>query len=389
MSTERLYYADCYTSEFEARIVDSADVGRRVYLDRTAFYPTSGGQPNDLGTLGNQPVVDVIEDNDRIAHILAAPLTEESVRGAVDWSRRYDHMQQHTGQHLLSAVFVEFLDIPTLSFHLGAGVSTIELETKDLREAQIDAVEERANRIVAEARPVNIVFEHADAAENLRKPSARTGVLRIVEIEGLDRSACGGTHVRSTAEVGPIQMRKSEKVRNHLRIEFVCGLRALRRTKQDFRVLTGLARELSAPADGLPEHVASLRQRLLDTEKDRHKMALELARRDGEALYQATPLSGGMRRALLHVPVIDDLMRAKAQAFTAGSNALLLAFAADPPGVLLATSADSGVNAGAVMKQVLSQTGARGGGSFTLAQGSISNPATEHALAAELGFSAS
>src|SRR4051794_9951967 len=265
--TARLYYQDSYTSAFHAQVVDSSPDGKRVYLDKTYFYPTSGGQPHDTGQLGEQAVLEVLDEGDRIAHLLAAPVSTGIVRAQIDWSRRYDHMQQHTGQHLLSAVFTEAYQMPTLSFHMGSELSTIELGTKELNDAQIDTVESRANEIVREARCVRILFEDAGKAQDLRKESLRTGTLRIVEIEKLDRSACGGTHARSTAELGPIQIRKGEKIRGNVRIEFVCGLRALRRAKADFRILVQLARESATAPEKLPEHLAVLRERLAEGEK--------------------------------------------------------------------------------------------------------------------------
>src|SRR5947209_156984 len=162
--TERLYYTDSYLREFRARVVDTADEGRRVYLDRTAFYPTSGGQPFDTGTLAGVPVVDVIDEDGRIAHVLERPVLVETVQGRIDRERRFDHMQQHTGQHLLSAVFVEMQDAPTLSFHLGAESCTIDIGAAALTPEQVRAVERRANEIVQQNRPVSISFEHATEA---------------------------------------------------------------------------------------------------------------------------------------------------------------------------------------------------------------------------------
>jgi len=388
MPTERLYYTDCYLSTFSAQIAGMAESGRRVYLDRTAFYPSSGGQPNDWGMLGGRRVLDVIDEDERIAHILESPVDATQVEGHIDWSRRYDHMQQHTGQHLLSAVLVELFQIPTLSFHMGSEVSSIEIGTKEWTPAHVDSVEERVNQIVWEARAVRILFEEAEAVQDLRKPSARTGTLRIIEIEGLDRSACGGTHVRSTAELGPIQIRKSEKIRGHVRIEFVCGLRALRRTRQDFRVLSELARQSAAPIDRLPEQISGLRERLSEAEKERQRTTMELARRDGEALYHSSaPSPDGARRLLLRVPAIDEAIRAKAQAFANGSKAVALALASEGRAVLITVSADSGVHAGTVLKDTLAGSGGRGGGSAVLAQGSLPNDEVAEKLARALGFS--
>jgi alanyl-tRNA synthetase len=389
VSTERLYYNDSYLSEFEAQICREPSDPCRIYLDRTAFYPTSGGQPHDLGTLGGQPVVEVVDEGDRIAHVTTAPLASSSntVAASIDWARRYDHMQQHTGQHLLSAVFAERFGYQTLSFHMGGEVSTIELGATELSDSQVNEVERQANLIANESRPVHIRFEDAADVAGLRKASERAGTLRIVEIEGLDRSACGGTHVRSSSETAPLQIRKTEKIRGNVRLEFVCGLRAVARAKQDFRVLSDLARQSASPIDKLPEQFAALRLRLAAAEKDRQRLSVEAARREGEELYEEASLSPeGIRRARLHVPSIDEAVRAKAQAFTAQPKAVLLVLAEEPPGVLIACSPDAGLNAGAILKQVLAAAGGRGGGAATLAQGSLPNAQVGGALADALGF---
>jgi alanyl-tRNA synthetase len=385
--TSRLYYQDSYTSAFDAQVVDYSSDGKRVYLDKTYFYPTSGGQPHDKGFLAGQSVLDVLDEGDRIAHLLSAPISVQTVSAQVDWPRRYDHMQQHTGQHLLSAVFMEAYGMPTLSFHMGSEVSTIELGTKELTEAQIDAVESRADEIVREARCVRISFENSDKAQDLRKESSRTGTLRIVEIEGMDRSACGGTHVRSTGELGPIQIRRMEKVRGNIRAEFVCGMRALRRTKADFRILAQLARESATAPENLPEHVATLKERLAEAEKEKGRLVLQIAERDGASLYSSTVASeDGLRRALLRLQVIDAGARATASAFVTHSRAAVLIIAEKPPAMLLACSPDSGLHAGEMLKEALGKTAGRGGGSAVLAQGSLPNSAAAEALVIDLGF---
>ncbi len=392
VSTERLYYTDSYLTAFDASIDPTFPLQPggpcRIYLTKTAFYPTSGGQPHDLGTLGGQAVLEVIDEGDRIAHLTAGPIHSSSaVTGVIDWDRRYDHMQQHTGQHLLSAVFAERLGFPTLSFHMGSEVSTIELGAPELSDSQLQEAERRANLAANEARPVRVHFENAAEAEGLRKASERSGILRIIEIEGLDRSACGGTHVRSSSETAPLLIRKAEKIRGNVRIEFVCGLRAVARARQDFRLLADLARQTASPIDKLPEHMAALRLRLSAAEKDRQKLGMELARREGGELYAATPAAAdGIRRARLAVSAIDETARAQAQAFTAQPKAILILIAADSSGVLVACSADSGVNAGATLKQVLTAAGGKGGGAATLAQGNLPDPAVANALAAALGF---
>ena len=383
--TERLYYHDSRLLEFDARVVERSDDGRRVYLDRTAFYPTSGGQPFDTGMLGGVQVMEVVDEDERIAHLLAAPLRAEQVRGRIDAGRRFDHMQQHTGQHLLSAVFVEMLKAPTLSFHLGAESCTIDIGVAALAPEQIRAVERRANEMVFENRPVAISFEHASEATDLRKPSARGGEIRIVAIEGLDRRACGGTHVRSTSEIGPILIRRLERIRGNVRVEFVCGLRALDRARKDYEALSAAARAFSSPLDEAPARVAALTTALQESEKARGKLAGALARAEGRQLYSETQADAEGRRSVVRaVAAIDDDVRAMAQGFTSGEKARFIAIAENPPAILLAVSGDLGVHAGNELKPLLAEAGGRGGGNVTLAQGSVPDAGKLAAVIAKL-----
>ncbi len=369
--TTRLYYSDSYLCEFRARVAATEDGGRRVYLDRTAFYPTSGGQPFDSGTLGGVAVVDVADEGDRVAHLLKSPLRSEEVEGRIDWARRFDHMQQHTGQHLLSAVFEELYGIPTLSFHMGAEASTIDVEAATLDPARIERVEERCAEIVAEARPVTIAYEDAGTAAGLRKESQRSGTLRIISIQDVDRSACGGTHVRSTAEIGPVLIRKLDKIRGNARVEFVCGLRALRQARRDYRILAETSWALSAPFERAPELIAAQAERVKSLEKICQRQAAELAVREGRELHAATlPDAQGLRRARQD-GAIDEAMRVRAQSFVGAGKAVFLAVCQDPPSVLLAVSADSGMHAGERVKAAVTAAGGRGGGNPALAQGSV------------------
>ncbi len=372
MNTDRLYYTDSYVREFSARVIEADAGGLRVTLDRTAFYPTSGGQPFDLGTLGGSRVREVFDEDDRVIHLLEAPLVSNAeVEGRIDWDRRFDHMQQHTGQHLLSAVFEELYSMPTVSFHMGAETSTIDLRAASLDAKQTDRAEDRCAEIIAQARPVIVTFEDAASASGLRKESQRSGTLRIVSIQDIDRSACGGTHVSSTAEIGPILIRKIEKIRGDIRVEFVCGLRALRQARQDYRVLSEIGRALSVPLDRTREVITAQIERIKALEKASQKLSTELAMREGRELYAATaPDSAGLRRVTQRGP-IDDAVRARAQAFAAGGSALFLAICEEPPSVLLAASADSGVHAGDRVKAAVTAAGGRGGGNQMLAQGSV------------------
>jgi alanyl-tRNA synthetase len=318
---------------------------------------------------------------------LEPPAAAIEVDGRIDWTRRWDHMQQHTGQHLLSAVLIELFDITTVSFHLSADSSTIDISPPTLDSKRAEKVEERCAEIIAEARPIKITYEDSSADLGLRKASARTGTLRIVSIDapdkrdGLDKSACGGTHVRSTAELGPILIRKIDKIRGNARVEFVCGLRALRRARQDFKTLSEISRLVSVPFEETPALVAAQVERAKSFEKTAQRLAAELAQREGRELFEATA-SGpdGIRRVTQRGP-IDDAMRARAQAFVAGSRAVFLALCADPPSILLAASPDSGVHAGERVKAAVTAVGGRGGGNPGLGQGSVPSAGSLEAIA--------
>ncbi|HWQ56092.1 MAG TPA: DHHA1 domain-containing protein, partial [Bryobacteraceae bacterium] len=373
--TERLYYTDSYLREFSARVVERS--GDLLYLDRTAFYPTSGGQPFDTGAIAGVSVVDVFEDGERIAHRTAAPIDGEEVACAIAWDRRFDHMQQHTGQHLLSAVFAELHRASTLSFHLGEESSTIDIDRPSLDARAMRAAEERANAAVVENRPVMVSFEDAAAAPGLRKPSGREGTLRIVGIEGLDRSACGGTHVRATGEIGPILIRKLERVRDALRVEFLCGFRAVRRARADFDSLTKVAQMFSSSLDEAPGMVAAHMEASRAAEKQVRRLAGEVARYRGHELYDAAqPGPDGLRRYTERAAAggLEEL-RAVAQSFTARPKAVYVGVLQNPPSVLLAVSADAGIDAGKLVKEAVSTVGGRGGGTARMAQGSVPDPA--------------
>jgi alanyl-tRNA synthetase len=376
MGTDRLYYTDSYLTDFQARVVDRSPDGLRLYLDRTAFYPASGGQPHDTGLLAGVPVTEVVDEGDRIAHLTAAPVEGVEVECRVDWPRRFDHMQQHTGQHLLSATIIELYGIPTVSFHLGEDISTIDLVTSALDPEQVIAAERRANERVVENLPVTVTYETPEEARDLRVPSDRQGLLRIVTIQGLDRIACGGTHVRATGEVGPVLIRRLERIRGNVRLEFLCGARALRRTRADFDALSRIARTLGSSLDDAPALVAAQREGLDASERSRRKVAAELAGLRGRELYDATtPDAAGIRRVTRRLPAgaLDDELRALAQGFIARSRAIFLVTIEDPPSILLAASSDSGVHAGNTLKEALAAAGGRGGGNAQLAQGSVSS----------------
>ncbi|HPV73555.1 MAG TPA: alanyl-tRNA editing protein [Gemmatimonadaceae bacterium] len=386
--TDRLYYADAYCARFGARVTSRAEDGRRVYLDRSAFYPTSGGQRHDLGTLGGVAVTDVVDEDDRVAHVLAAPLDADEVEGVVDWPRRWDHMQQHTGQHLLSAIGADRFGWETVSVHFGAESSTIDFGVESIGPETLQELERLANAGVTENRPVTVTFEEAEMATGLRKPSDRGGVLRIVSIEGIDRSACGGTHVRATGEIGAIMLRRVEKVRKATRVEFLCGMRAIARVRGEYDVLARLANGLSCSIDELPTLVPAQAEQLRALENDRRRLEGEVSAARARDVHAAlTPGDDGVRRLLERRASgkVDDA-RALALAFAALPKGVVAVAVATPPAILVAASDDSGVDAGRLLKEALGAVGGRGGGSARLAQGTVPDAAALETVIAALGF---
>ena len=373
MSTQRLYYTDSYLTDFDAQVVEVADDGRRVYLDRTAFYPTSGGQPHDLGSLAGARITDVIDEGERIAHLVESRVASDggAVQGTVDWERRFDHMQQHTGQHLLSAVLEELYGFHTVSVHFGRDYSSLDLDVESLSAERVVEAEARANALVAENRAVTTSFEDASQASGLRKESGRTGTLRIVSIAGLDRSACGGTHVRATGEIGAILVRKVERVRKAARLEFVCGLRAVRRARADFESLTRIAGGLSASLEEAPALVAAQSEQLRAAENERRRLERELAGHRARALYDAAPADERNLRVVRQDAATMDELRTLAQATIALPRAVLVGTIGEPPSLLLATAEDTGLDAGRLLREGVNRVGGRGGGSSRIAQGSV------------------
>ena len=382
--TQRLYYLDSHLRSFEASVVERAEEGRRVYLDRTAFYPTSGGQLHDTGRLEGITVADVIDEGDRVAHLLAEPLASGPiVRGELDWPRRFDHMQQHTGQHLLSAVLADLWNYSTTSVHLGELTSTLDLDTPQLTSEQVAQAEERANQVITENRPVTIAFEDAAASTGLRKPSSRSGAIRIVSIEGLDRSACGGTHVRATGAIGALLVRKVDRVRKGVRLEFLCGLRAIGRSRLEFDILSNLAADLSSSFEELPRVVANQRADVKALSASKRELEADLSRYRAQELYAAAqPDPAGIRRATVRLADggLDEL-RGLALAFAGFPRAVFIGATEAPPSVLLSAAPDSGIDAGSVLKETVSNAGGRGGGSSTMAQGVLPDRAQlDHVL---------
>ena len=388
--TERLYYTEPTCVECDATVTSCHTVDGRsmVTLDRTVFYPSSGGQPCDTGTLGGCAVVDVLDlDGGQVGHVVDAPLVVgSSVRGQVDWPRRFDHMQQHTGQHILSAAFDRLHQARTVGFHLGADVSTLDLD-KVLNAGAMEAAEIEANRIVWDNRPVSIRFATPEEAATmtLRKEPTRSGSLRLIDVAGFDLSACGGTHVEWTGQIGHIAVKSWEKFRGGTRLEFVCGGRALREYRMARDIVAGCVRVLSVPPADLP---AAIERGQADN-KDLRRTAK--AQQQRLAVYEAAGLVArgtSVGSATVVVEVIEgwDQAGLKALATAAASRPGVVAAlmsASEPTLVVIARASDVSLDASAVLKALVAGCGGKGGGKADLAQGGgmTGDPAT---LKAEL-----
>jgi alanyl-tRNA synthetase len=271
MPTQRLYYTDSYTTTFEAEISERTayEDTPAVVLNRSYFYPTSGGQPHDTGTLNGVPVGDVVvrEEDGAVLHVLDKTVlldevfSSDTVQGMIDWARRFDHMQHHTGQHILSQAFIRIADAETVSFHLSSDSVTIDLNRADISPAHVDQAENLANQIVTSNRPVRAFYPSDDelADLTLRKVPEVDGKLRVVDIAKFDVTACGGTHVAFTGEIGVIKVLKTERRGDLTRVEFRCGTRAFQDYQEKHAILTAIATELTTGYDQVPAIVAKLR----------------------------------------------------------------------------------------------------------------------------------
>jgi alanyl-tRNA synthetase len=395
---ERLYYADSFLKSFPAVVVDVRELSRsggesvwQIALDRTAFYPTSGGQPNDTGLLRavspsgaalDIPVDSVEEDESgQVWHYVRKPLSlGAKVEGHIDWPLRFDHMQQHSGQHLLSAVFLSELNAPTVSFHLGETVSTIDLASGPIAH-RLEHVEDLVNEIVAQDRGVsarNVSRAEAEsmlASGDLRKLPERPGDIRIIEIAGIDRNACGGTHVRSTGQIGALLLRGTEKVSRGFRVEFVCGLRAVHAARADAAILSQATAALSVGPADIPAAVERLKSDSKAAAKDRQRLREELADYHASRLAVEVQIDGGLRfvdRSWKdRDPEYIRLLASRLASAAPSTIIFLCSEMADPVSFVFARSLNLNFDCGRILKEALSQLGLRGGGSAEFAQGEV------------------
>ena len=389
--TKRLYYNQPDLLEFDSVVEETTGVSAEtprpaVVLRESAFYPTSGGQVHDAGWLtldGDRLRVSEVEDREdgKVVHYLEAPLklppAGSAVHGSIDPERRRDHMQQHTGQHVLSAAFIELYQMPTVSFHMGDDYCSIDLAIGSIGSAQVVGAEKRANEIIFENRPVRIRYVPRAEAEKLglrKLPPAERDELRLIEIADFDLSACGGTHVNSTGQIGSILLRKTEKTRQGVRVEFVCGDRAVRMARRDYGALTEAAALFSAQIWDVPQQIRKTFDDLKASRKQKEDALEQLAGALAASALKDAPEVNG-RRTVVRSYADRDTSFAKLfaqKATRAGVPAIaLVASTLDPPGLVFAQSPGGTADMGALLKQVLTAVGGRGGGSRDFAQGGV------------------
>jgi alanyl-tRNA synthetase len=394
MPAKRIYYDDAFEREFTAEVLrcerakanggadavigDKENSGAelwRVTLDRTAFYPSSGGQPNDTGQLGEARVLDVMDEDEEVIHVVDRHIEAGPVSGRIDWERRFDHMQQHSAQHLLSAVFHEKFALPTVSFHLGAKLCSIDLRGREPTQEILDVAADAVNALVYEDRAVKVRYGTAEelAAEGVRKTVERAGVLRAIEIEGVELQPCGGTHVRSTGQIGMILLRGVSRIRQDWRVEFACGKRAERLAREDYATVRAVAQRLNCAAQ---ETVAAA-ERVVQ-ERDAHfksaRASLEkLAEAEARAAVQATEAGGDGVRVVTRVfhGVEPEYAQCFAREVGKAGKAVALVARAECGSIFFSQHASAGQDMNALLAETLKEIGGKGGGSRDVARGRL------------------
>lgn len=391
----RLYYDDSYTVQFTARILERLEANERpaVVLDGTYFYPTGGGQPNDTGTINGVEVVDVFtrETDLAVVHVLksALPDTDEQAECRIDWSRRFDYMQQHTGQHILTQAFIQTAGINTVGFHLGVESVTIDLDRLNIPAESVEQAETLANRIVAENRPVTArIVDPAEVGADIRKRGTpdkiATEGLRVVTIENFDRTACGGTHVAHTGEIGVIKVLRLDKRSDKTRVEFRCGGRAL----ADYRLKNDLANRLTAALNcGLPEvdqAITRQQEQIKDLQRTLKETKSRLLEYDARALAEQAVNHNGLRIVKLVTSEYDvDDLRLLAKRITEQPGMVaIMAVPGEKANLLIARSADLPHDLNPVFKRAVAVIGGRGGGKPDFVQGGGVPAAAEQLSAA-------
>jgi alanyl-tRNA synthetase len=389
MATHRLYYDDSFLQNFSARVVDCGPVepfadasGTQpawgVVLDATAFYPSSGGQPNDFGRLGTARVLDVRDDGDEIVHIVDQEISLGAVEGCVDWGRRFDHMQQHTGQHLLSAMLQERFGLPTVSFHLGSELCTIDVRGPEPSEDALRGAQRAANAIVFADRTVHVRYGTADqlARDGVRKQVDREGILRAIEIEGVDLQPCGGTHVKTTGQIGLVLIRRCTKIRQDWRVEFACGGRAERIATEAYQLLRAIGERLSCAPEEAPVAIEKASAERDSSFKSLRSTLQQLAEARAKLMIASTVPTNHAVRVVAEVLREEnpELLLPLATELAKSEKVVALLVHELTGQLVFAQSAEAGKDLSSTLKQVLAAIPGKGGGTRDFVRAKLNDP---------------
>jgi alanyl-tRNA synthetase len=362
----------------DAALESSAAQLWRVKLDRSAFYPTSGGQPHDTGRLGEAHVVDVVDEDEEVVHLADKPIEIGAVKGSIDWNRRFDHMQQHTGQHVLSAVFHSKFALPTVSFHLGSDICTIDVRGQEPTQEILDGAMAAANDVVYANRVVEVKYGSAEelAAAGVRKTVDRSGTLRAIEIESLELQPCGGTHVQRTGQIGMILLRGASRIRQDWRVEFACGRRAERLAREDFATLKAVAQRLNCS----PQETVSAAERVV-AERDAHFKSTRssiqrLAEMDARAYLQEVQIGADGLRVVAKLFESDppEYVQAFAREVAQAENTVALLVRKECGHIFFSQHPTARKDMNALLAEALKRVPGKGGGSRDSARGRLADP---------------
>jgi alanyl-tRNA synthetase len=385
MPTRRLYYDDSFQENFSAQVLscellteaEDGGLGPRwgVVLDQTLLYPTSGGQPHDLGKIGDANVLDVLDKDDRIVHVVDRHVAIGRTDGCIHWPRRFDHMQQHTGQHLLSAVFQERFGLITVSFHLGEAVNTIDLQGPQPSPLILEGAARAANSVIFEDRAITVRYGTAQefAARGVRKEVDRKGVLRAIEITGIDLQPCGGTHLRHTGQLGLVLIRGCTKIRQDWRVEFVCGGRAEAAARKDLELINQVSTQLKCAPQDLHASVERLLHEREAVTKRLKILLPKVADSDAVALLAAaTPRGDGLRVVTQVLQNVEpDYLQHLATALVRTESAVALIADKESGHLVFAQNSQAGRDMNAVLKKIFEQFAGKGGGTKDFARGAL------------------
>jgi len=378
MTTEKLYYQDPYIKSFSARILQcKQDEKGRFYvvLDRTAFYPTGGGQPYDTGTINDVHVFDVEEEKGEIRHFIESPLEEKECHGEIDWDRRFDHMQQHAGQHILSAAFEDMYGYKTVGFHLGAEICTIDLEVSALTEEEANRSEEQANTVILENRPIKAIWvtEEELSKYPLRKPISFKEDIRLVIIPDFDYNGCGGTHPTETGQIGSMKILHWEKEKKNIRVSFVCGNRVLKQLQDKHHIIQRLTALLNAPQSDLEGATIRILEKEKELEKSKNELKEELLAKEADQLMEEAIIMKNYKlvKKIFHETPMTNLQKL-ANNVTQNSDKTLVLFINEKDNkfqIVCARSKDINFNMKEFIEHILPKINGKGGGSEWLVQG--------------------